>query len=1719
MDAFDTAAPPSNSYAYVHSAAATSAASAAARHRRASPPPTPAPSPSSQTLVTVEGEPAPVAAAPGAVRRALRQHSTGSTTKGDTATAAAAAGLPHTDRGALQQLLKSRPEEAREASALAKAAAAVALSPTERRARRERQRQTREARVRRRHERTAQSSGAALHPCRLQGGCRHSLSVDGTTAAAAVHCPYRHVPATRCLAELREGRCALHRVGCCPWTHEAEESATAVGADTHPGLWADVSPFAPPQHLPVSEEEVVAAVQRSAEKVGRLLRLCVDAVVAAFEDESAAEPRRVLLDTTADLPLRWRAVAAVLQGQHPQDAASGGGVVAVEAIEVGAANSGEERVLCTSLLSVQADLAWCAVQDETETDGAGSAVVLESFDNPYEAEVRAMRGTVDLPPRQENAALSSEECEYWSSFFTCESSTASAAPPRVVLTPCVSAWVLDAAAVQLSSPAAAAASSSPCNTVDGDQDAVVPMTARRYFQQATLYLLGWRQAELHRFQCSTNPQLVSAVGTVEGGETALMPARSSVASRVDGAFALSWAPVLLLRDLLMASCVAAARSGAAEMTDDLARLSGGSSSSSGAAGDEVVGDVSPLPSCARDSLLALFLDLVPRGAHDDEQREEAQALVRRGSHFASARLLARSMTTTTASPAGNTNAACSSAHAVLPGSASASSRTSPNSAAAFQTAFDAVWTTVHDAVVQLQYGLLRCHGLPPQPAATTSTRPPPLSADPSKPTLALFLQPAVVRVAASVSTAFAACYEHQLRAFAGWQPWTDQQLFVKAHAAVYNAASYARHHLPVVRLGVHNSLLNSLLLLSTAHTSSVFQLDEPSEARQLLLRDALGPHQDGSCNNAVAASASSAAESWNAAQRLEPSHRQQLLQPFLSLSLGYLGALQELSQHHLALRQALMLDYEQRRTARELADAAENTHAAQRGSTQRFSVASSGTVNRTRKYNSPSADAQQAAQRRRLEELRGVALLDRLLPHGTPTVCPEAAAALLRHLLEGGSPYKAMKLAAAMVHASRMLRHADKQPRPVLQQGSRTVHTRVWSRRLLRHVLVKKKVPVLRIVGDVEAEMEGGAEDAEGAPGKPGARARRAVRPVGLVFALSGTVVAEVARVGLRMGEAGATLVDGVQQDCLRGALIDFCDGRGLPVPTLADVQRAVRGSGREAHLPAAHHRCGSDGGGDSLRGRRVTPSSAGALLQLVGTASASSSSPHRRSLLTSEEEGRGAPHRRIAPSPLLLEVLQGHTPPSDTTRHTEYLRFLLQDVTRFSTWSVLLSLQYQACHAHSRYATARLSSSAGAARAMQTVYAMTAPALCEAGRDSNKGFTRTESSVPSTAAASERETALLTPHGRGSEDGLLHLLAQEAEAGAAEVREWVLHDAASVGRGGQDVLHTPTKGALAVSDVKSLLSRAAGDVLEATLTEGSDEGERKQQQQLHTRRAKLPLPVLMHHIWSTAVVKRSPAQRCTALWAICVATLLGTTSASLRHAVGSGRSGVEGEFLCRPLHHSYVAAGVLMRRHTPQQAKVYVDATVKALLLSPALLPAEEGAALAPVRASSTAAEWPMALSSAYRATIHTLHEFVCLQFTLLTALLTETETLMEMRAEAQGFVDAFTTAHGDLSVGVREWPAWRLYEPILRQPALAQHWLYDAFLCPSASLLAWVVAAVSRTDVAGYAVLCTWLQHLSRRPQLSASVLRDLGREAERRHKGALTRQRHTRHSSLPY
>ncbi|EKF26097.1 hypothetical protein MOQ_010226 [Trypanosoma cruzi marinkellei] len=271
-------------------------------------------------------------------------------------------------------------------------------------------------------------------------------------------------------------------------------------------------------------------------------------------------------------------------------------------------------------------------------------------------------------------------------------------------------------------------------------------------------------------------------------------------------------------------------------------------------------------------------------------------------------------------------------------------------------------------------------------------------------------------------------------------------------------------------------------------------------------------------------------------------------------------------------------------------------------------------------------------------------VFEKLLPSASVMVSADVFSFLLPVLFMGGGAYKALRLASSAIHASRMLRHAAKQPMPYVAQAEKTIHRRVRNGRTGRKQIIRVRVPVLRIV---DAEADERKRNGTGA------------RPIGVYLQLSEYVVAEIARIGIRMGTAGAKLVRGVCEDSVRGMLVDYAAGRCFPSPDAADVHS-------DGSITAAF-------GAKALR----------AILLFAGVSDHVVGGGHGIMQKTSQVTGPAVIERRIPPTALLLEIVVALTPTKSREAHTLYQRICSMDPRTLVTDRVLLAQHYHAARHH----------------------------------------------------------------------------------------------------------------------------------------------------------------------------------------------------------------------------------------------------------------------------------------------------------------------------------------------------------------------------------------------------------------------------------------------------
>ncbi|RNF22739.1 hypothetical protein TcG_02130 [Trypanosoma cruzi] len=474
-----------------------------------------------------------------------------------------------------------------------------------------------------------------------------------------------------------------------------------------------------------------------------------------------------------------------------------------------------------------------------------------------------------------------------------------------------------------------------------------------------------------------------------------------------------------------------------------------------------------------------------------------------------------------------------------------------------------------------------------------------------------FARLALVDVARQIARRVEDHFSMPLLRASGWSAWTDEQMFASHQKKAYTAVDYARFHMPVTAHCFMASVMNTFMLHILREATRLYQPRVTPVAAVFF-----GKNRD--------------LESPQECIRWERCLRgggggltaRRGVQPYACEALAILSCLHDENKAVLARRQELMEEFMTRRveyrerTAKEIARRRKN----------------SGT-------NQPNlSNSTQPAEG---DEFH---VFEKLLPSASVMVSADVFSFLLPVLFMGGGAYKALRLASSAIHASRMLRHAAKQPMPYLVQGEKTIHRRVRNGRTGRKQIVRVRVPVLRVV---DAEADERERNGAGA------------RPVGIYMQLSEYVLAEIARMGMRMGTAGAKLVRGVCEDSVRGMLVDYAAGRCFPSPDAADVD--------------------SDGSITAAFGAKALK----AILLFAGVNDHVGGGGHDLMQKTSQVTGLAVLERRIPPTALLLEIVVALTPTKNREAHTLYQRICSMDPRTLVTDRVLLAQHYHAARHH----------------------------------------------------------------------------------------------------------------------------------------------------------------------------------------------------------------------------------------------------------------------------------------------------------------------------------------------------------------------------------------------------------------------------------------------------
>lgn len=450
--------------------------------------------------------------------------------------------------------------------------------------------------------------------------------------------------------------------------------------------------------------------------------------------------------------------------------------------------------------------------------------------------------------------------------------------------------------------------------------------------------------------------------------------------------------------------------------------------------------------------------------------------------------------------------------------------------------------------------------------------------------IASLVQPAFIFLCQQHSRALETLYGNIVRSSLGWTPWTDAQMFeFEDREIIYTPVKYARYHLSWLYFSCYHSLLNGLLLSTLLHSEHHSGLCHKSAIKQHVL---VQPHsswlqfrsndidnersaeirkircddcniqENKSCNEMTDDEKTRIGE-WSHRERVT------ILSPYLLLSNGFLSALHDLGGDLKQTRELLVQEFEYRRVAyseksQEKSSTSSNEDYSMDGGISTGATSSS----RTRRYNEETWKKKKELHQK-ARDAASTPLLDRLLPHGTCIVSPDATSRLLRQWLEGGAAYRGLRVAAGIIQTMRVLRRAANAPLPRVEETTKIVHRRVQSKKNpYKKQLIQVRVPTHRLVVEGTSErfyehdddlvgiesVSGTGEDSRRKEsGSLPPLLRKATTAFPLVYHLSETVVEEIARLSLRVGIAGARLVDGVVRECVNGNVLDFFGPPNLP--------------------------------------------------------------------------------------------------------------------------------------------------------------------------------------------------------------------------------------------------------------------------------------------------------------------------------------------------------------------------------------------------------------------------------------------------------------------------------------------------------------------------------------------------------------------------------------------
>lgn len=581
-----------------------------------------------------------------------------------------------------------------------------------------------------------------------------------------------------------------------------------------------------------------------------------------------------------------------------------------------------------------------------------------------------------------------------------------------------------------------------------------------------------------------------------------------------------------------------------------------------------------------------------------------------------------------------------------------------------QIGFKAAWERLHVLVLNL-YACLLYHS----PEAPASSAQHIVTAR-----LAQLVLPSLVFLCQQHAAVMEQRYYHKLQAGLGWQPWGPAQWDAVGNAdpMLYSSWGFVRHHQRHIASALCHSLLHSLLLLTLSSNAEDFQLCRPHEwSRHICLSEDhhRAKKRPGYCMTP---------HSWS--QR----DRARVLTPYRQLLFGLLGALTELGEDIRHERVGLCEAYEQQRAARQAEQRSAEAEAVVTGQS------------RVRRYQE-KAWREDKSRLQRQQEYMGVPALDKYFPSGTCVVSGEVTASLLRHFIDGGAPFAALRLAVSVVRSMRLLRRAARTPLASMERRVKRVHRRVPLRKNpFKKVLVQTQVVTHRLV--VQGAPNNDAEGEEGSISQASPSSSPA-----LLYDVTEDTVREIVRVGLRMRSAGARLAEGVLRECIKGNVQSF-----LYASTAEGSRPALRGlwnpSWREIHEYLGQQSWFNKDG--SSTHCSATETGVRALLDLLQRAPA---------LPSSSPSSHGAPLigaigvQRVPPTPRLLEVALAHTihersifASHGTKSAVEEaanwgqlrcaaLGYLLLDVSSLVTAEVLFAVQLGQTRAHPSQALSEL--------------------------------------------------------------------------------------------------------------------------------------------------------------------------------------------------------------------------------------------------------------------------------------------------------------------------------------------------------------------------------------------------------------------------------------------